>query len=214
MNQQRRHHRRRFVAAVLGAGVVAGTLATGSVAAQEEGSFVAEYADATFERRGTVLRLAPGEVNDQGAVTEVLEASVTDESCQGRFLVAVNLAATIEAADLEGVDVDTRGGAASVQGAFSLSGELTLTPAGRGCAEPDEESAVTTPLTTDVSISAVWSNARASQPVEYSGADCGGNGACYYRDARAQASWESGYLDRSQSRTSAGFFFEGVYPAT
>ena len=132
MNQQRRHHRRRFVAALLVAGVVGGTLATGSVEAQQEGAFVAEYADATFERRGDVLHLAPGEVEDQGTVSDVLEVSVTDESCQGRFLVAVNLAAAIEGPELEGVEVDARGGSASVEGTFSLSGDLTLTPAGRG----------------------------------------------------------------------------------
>ncbi len=117
-----------------------------------------------------------------------------------------------EAADIPGLEVDARGGQAAVSGTFTLDGTVTITPAGRRCRTPIESAATTAPLTTDLTVEATWANRRRSAPVEYSGADCGGNGICYYRDARSHAAWASDFIGCNSTRSTSGFLFEGVYP--
>lgn len=214
-HQTTRSHRIR-VAAVVAFGAAAGSLGmTGSAGAQTSDQYVAEYADAEYVRRGTTLRLAPGEIDDQGTVTEVLEASVLQTSCEGRFLVTIDVSAAAEAADIAGVEVDARAGVASVEGTFTLSGELTITPTtGRRCANPIPSAATTAPLSTDVTVDATWANLRRSVPITYSGSDCGGDGVCYYRDARARATWSSDIIGSANGRSSSGYFFEGIYSAS
>lgn len=215
----RHPRRRRRLAGSIALCTTAGSLAfAGSVAAQDgiagepnTDQYVAEYADARFEKRGTELQLAPGVIDDRGAITEVLEASVYQQTCQGRFLVTIDVSASAAAPDLEGVEVAARAGYAKVEGTFTLTGDVTLTPAGRGCQFPIEEAATTAPLTTDVAVSAYWKNLRGSVPVVYSGSDCGGDGICYYRDARAHASWSSDFIGDASARSSSAFFFEGTY---
>lgn len=207
--------RRRQIVALVAAGTVAGSLTMASSAgAQTDDQYIAEYADALFQRSGTTLRIAPGEIHDQGTITEVLEASVVQEACEGRFLITVDVSVVAEAPDIPGVEVDARAGVASVSGTFTLTGEVTITPTtGRRCATPNESAATTAPLSTDITVDATWVNLKGSIPVTYSGADCGGDGVCYYRDATARATWASDFIGSANAMSTSGFFFEGIYSA-
>lgn len=212
----RRSRRRTYVAAAL---AVVGVAAAGGTSAHAQGDeggdeFIAAYADAVFIKRDTTLHLAPGALADQGDVSEVLVATLEQESCQGRFLVTVDLATSLAAPDIDGVEVDALGGWALVDGTFPLEGTVTLTPAGRGCAAPLADAAVVSPLTTDVTVTATWANLRGSRPVVYSGADCGGDGVCYYRDASAKASWANDFVGDASARSTSAFLFEGTYSAS
>jgi hypothetical protein len=219
LSSGRRGRRRQLVmASVLG--LTAGVLATASSAAAEDSppvghdQYIAQYADGTFSRGGTELKVAPGLVDDQGVISEVLTASVHQQSCQGRFLITVDASGSSEAADLEGVVVDARGGSAAVSATLTLTGDVTITPAGRRCESPNDAAATTAPLTTDVTIDATWTNLRGSVPVVYGGAECGGDGVCYYRDATAKASWSSDFIGEfGSTKSPSGFFFEGTYSA-
>jgi hypothetical protein len=175
--------------------------------------YVASYADGVFIKRGMTLHLAPGVIDDRGTVSEVLEASVHSESCEGRFLITVDVSTSASAPDLDGVAPDARGGMASVAGTYALTGTVTITPAGRRCASPNEAAATTAPLTADVAVDATWRNARDSKPIVYSGNDCGGDGICYYRDASGRASWDSPFIGSATTRSESAFFFEGTYSA-
>lgn len=212
----------RRAAILSAAGLAAGLLGTASSAMAEDGApapaaldqYVAQYADGTFSRGGTELNVAPGVIDDQGVVTEVLTASVHQQSCQGRFLITVDASGSSEAADIEGVELGARGGYAAVSATVTLTGEVTITPAGKRCESPNDAAATTAPLSTDITIDATWSNMRGSVPVVYGGAECGGDGICYYRDASAKASWSSDFIGEfGSTRSTSAFFFEGTYSA-
>ena len=214
-NTPPRKLRRRVLGAAAVAAVTSGVVGATPTRAQEESDqYVAEYADAVFTSRNGEVHLAPGEINDQGTITEVLEASIYQQSCEGRFLIEVDVSTSVEADDLPDVTVESRAGFAKVRGTFTFTGELTITPAGgRNCSRPNFESSTTAPLTTDVNIKAKWENQRRSVPIIYSGEECGGDGVCYYRDARAEARWSSDFLGRDSDRSTSGFFWEGTYSA-
>ncbi len=199
-----------LLSACAGLAVVAAVPATQAMA-QAEPTFVSEYADATFTRGTTVLRLAPGEIDDSGAVSDVLAVSVTKSACADNLLVETEASALLEAPEIAGLVVDARAGQASIAGDVSLVGTVTVTPAGRRCATPDRALSVVSPLTTSVTVSASWRNQRNSVPVIYSGADCGGDGLCYYRDASARATWSSPFIGSASASTNNAFFFEGTY---
>lgn len=199
------------MAAVAAAGF-GGTATTHATGATNTDQYIVEYADAVFSKHGTELQIAPGQIDDLGTVSEVLDIALTQQTCSAKYLITTAVSSSETAADLPGVDIDARGGAASVSGTYSLSGEITIVPAGRNCSEPNESAAVTAPLTVDLMIDATWKNKRDSVPVVYSGADCGGDGVCYYRDATAKASWSSAFLGSVDHRTSTeAFLFEGTY---
>lgn len=178
----------------------------------DPGPTTSEYADATFVKGDTELRVALGEESDANGTRDLLEVELHTTECAGRYLIVTDLSADLAAADIPGVAVDARGGSASVSGVYTVSGELTITPAGRRCATPNEAATVTTPLTLDLALDVSWQDKRRSTPVEYSGADCGGAGACYYRDAVADASLESDFHGDFTRRSTTAFFFEDVYP--
>jgi hypothetical protein len=215
-NHRPRLLRRRTLAtvAVVAIGAAVGSIGTAGSAVAADGQYIAQYADAFFQRHGAELHLAPGRIDDSGTISEVLEASIHQESCEGRFLVVVDLTATADAGDIPGVEVDARAGHAAVAGTFTFAGDVTFTPAGRGCKAPVDGAAVTSPLTTDVTLDVSWANERGSVPVVYSGGDCGGDGICYYRDARSTGSASSDFFGSASGRTTDAFFFEGTYSAS
>ena len=211
MSELNRPRHRTRVAALVAGIVGAAALGFGGSARAQAGVYNAEYADAQFQRRATELHVAPGEIDDQGTISEVLEASIHQEKCQRQSIVTIDVSTAIEAADLPGVEVASRDGSASVSGMFTLTGEMTTTPAGRGCATPMEDQTTTTPITIDLQLDARWKNLAGSVPIIYSGEDCGGTGVCYYRDARARGTWSADLITSGSVRSTSGFLFEGTY---
>lgn len=174
------------------------------------GVYVAQYADATFARRGTELRVAPGQIDDNGVAGEELEIDLTETTCSARTLTTTTVSARLAAPEIEGVEVAARAGAAEVFGTYMLTGARTTVPAGRNCAAPVAGAEVTVPVEFPVTLDVGWRNERGSVPEVYSGTDCGGDGVCYSRDAKARATWSTSAGSRQGSSTS-GFFFEGTY---
>jgi hypothetical protein len=199
-----------MLAACAGLTAIAAVPATQALA-QEDPIFVSEYADATFTRGSTTLRLAPGEIDDNGTLSDALAVSVTKSVCADNLLVVTEASLLLEAPEIAGLSVNARGGQASIEGTVDLTGTVTVTPAGRKCATPDTALSVVSPITTPVTVSATWRNQRNSVPVIYSGADCGGDGLCYYRDASARATWSSPFIGSASASTNNAFLFEGTY---
>lgn len=178
--------------------------------APSTGVYVAEYANATFTKRGTELRVAPGEIDDGGGRGEELEIELSTAACTARTLVTTTVSATLAAPDLGDIVVDARAGNAHLDGTFALTGTRAATPAGRGCAAPDPSGAVTTPVEVPLTLTVDWRNERGSVPEVYSGEACGGDGICYYRAATARARWSSP-TGAGGAGSASAFLFEGTY---
>jgi hypothetical protein len=213
----RRYLGRTLAAAALVGGVIGvGNTATAKTNQDElpADQFIAQYADAHFSKRGTGLDVAPGwEWNGQERV-EVLEARLHKETCGGGYQIVSDVKATKRAADLEGVHIDALAGHAAVHGRFRFVGTVSIVPAGPGCVAPKKKAAVTTKLVSDVILDVEWRNQRGSTPVVYSGKDCGGDGICYYRDARANGAWSSAFIGDGAGRSRSGYFWQGTYNLT
>ena len=110
------------------------------------GVYVAEYAEATFAKRGAQLRVAPGEVDDGGTVSEELEIDLTQTSCSARTLTTTEVTARLAAPEIDGVVVDARAGSAQVAGTYALDGTRTTVPAGRNCTSPVAGEEQTVPI--------------------------------------------------------------------
>ena len=173
--------------------------------------FIAQYADAHFSKKGVDLDVAPGWEWDGQQFVEVLEARLQKKSCGGGYQIISDVRATRRAPNLAGVEIDALAGDAAVHGKFRFTGTVSIVPAGPGCVSPNEEAAVTTKLKSEVTLDVKWRNRRGSVPVVYSGEDCGGDGICYYRNARANGAWSSAFIGDGAGRSRSGYFWQGIY---
>ena len=204
------------VTALVGGVIGVGNTATAKTNQEElpADQFIAQYANAHFSRSGTGLDVAPGwEWNGQKLV-EVLEARLHKKTCGGGYQIVSEVKAKKRAADLEGVEIDALAGHAAVHGTFTFVGTVSIVPAGPGCVAPKKKAAVTTKLVSRVTLDVEWHNQRGSAPVVYSGKDCGGDGICYYRDARANGAWSSAFIGDGAGRSRSGYFWQGTYNVT
>lgn len=182
--------RKRMVRTLAFCGVGLPALLSSGVASAEEPSafestaYVAKYASATWQTEGATVTASPGEETYQGQTTDVLDVTIETERCRFGMLVTTELQAS-ERGALPGVTVDPLQGSASVGRTTMFSGTETITPAGWGCKSPKWSRSTSKPVSRQVTLNLAWANAAGSEPVTYSGEDCGNTGICYYRDAVA-----------------------------
>jgi hypothetical protein len=209
---------RRFAVGIASALAITTFGATQQASATTAQTATYRYADANWTTqassglvRSSTVRLAPGVERVGGATTRVLEGSIAVKICLGTTLVTVD--GVLEGAPTGTVSVQSKQGRASLNARSNLRGTIAFQGAGRNCASPKGTPFVV-PYTTGVDVAANWRNAPGSTAVEYTGADCGGDGNCYYRDATATGSISLSRLaiPVSLGTSSSGFLFQGDYP--
>ena len=177
-------------------GLAAAVVAAFADPAAALNTFNSQWADSTWTNSGgktNVVRMAPGQDNHNGAITQYLNTTITGQFCLGGnsgFRLDTSLAPLTEQATLlAGVTMLTGAAkpTAKVSRVTTFTGTVTKTPTkGKAC-ETVRGAAVTTTNPT-ITLVGSWSMPRGTTIVTYSGTDCGGTGTCRYIPAAATGS--------------------------